>query len=225
MTAISSSGTGLCRIRVRRSCPSTSSMVRNGRGSSGMRVSMPASKRVTRLGWFRVARSSISASWRRVRRVGGLRGKELQCNVPAEVLVPGRVDGCHAAPADHFPEPVAAAQELCRRYRANSPRLSPFLLPCATAAPLKNDTGTGIGSTHCGRGTGGRSAVGMLAYPDVAVESPSGPNDGNALPAPAFAVESPSGPNDGLILPAPASPLSPPRRTQRRTALPVLRRR
>ncbi len=47
-------------------------------------------------------------------RVGGLRGKELECHVAAEVLVPGAVDGRHSAPADHFPQPVAAAQELCR---------------------------------------------------------------------------------------------------------------
>ena len=46
--------------------------------------------------------------------IGGLRCKELERHVAAQVHVLGGVDGGHAAPADHFPQPVAAAQEHCR---------------------------------------------------------------------------------------------------------------
>ena len=90
--------------------------------------------------------------------------------------------------------------------------LIPVLFPCATAAPLKNDTGTGIGFPHGGRGP--TAAVRGRCFRILcAVGSPSGPNDGmlcrslSPLGPPAdpttdclaCAVESPSGPNDGML--------------------------
>ena len=98
------------------------------------------------------------------------------------------------------PPPVGSGRPGARprRYRAHCPRMSPVPFPCATAAHLLNDTGTGIGSLHGG-------------LPQTSVVQ------GNSFRS-LSAVGTPSGPNDGL--PCRSGFTSGPQRTQRWNALP-----
>ena len=102
--------------------------------------------------------------------------------------------------------------------------LIPVLFPCATAAPLKNDTGTGIGFPHGGRGPTAavRDRCFRILLPldppaDPTTECfagaccrwiPQRTQRRNALPEP-VAVGSPSGPNDGMLCRS-LLPLGPP---------------
>ncbi|MCB5294531.1 hypothetical protein BJQ90_03999 [Arthrobacter sp. SO3] len=141
-------------------------------------------------------------------RVGGLRGKELQCHIAAQIHVLGAVNGRHSAPADHFPEPVAAAQELCLVAIGRTVHACPRPFPRgATAAPPKNDTGTGICSLHGGRGPTAAVQVGCCRSA-VPLGPPADPTT-VCLAGACAALSPPSGPNDGLPCRS-CVPLSPP---------------